>query len=397
MLTENDLINLMRDLESDRVERTESIDDLEKYCIATCAFSNDFPGHKLPGYLLIGVDNKGNPKGLKITDRLLLKLGEIRASGNVLPIPALNIYKIALSDGSGEVAIVEVLPSDLPPVRYKGQVWIRVGPRRAIASEAEERRLIERRVSHARTFDLRPCLGSTVSDLAVDLFLNSYRHQAIAPDVIEANNREVTRQLAALRFFDLKHNCPTHAGILLFAKDPRAWLPGCYLQFLRLSGTRLLPEDVLVEKELQGDLLSLLRELEMVIDAQLITRPISQTTLREQAVSDYPRYALREFLMNAVMHRDYESTGPIRFYWFSDRIEIQNPGSLYGEASPENFPRQNAYRNPVLAEAMKTLGFVNRYGSGVERAQHALKENGNSPAKFEFDAGYFLVTLNART
>ncbi len=387
----------MTDLESDRVERTESIDDLEKYCIATCAFSNDFPGHRLPGYLLIGVDNKGNPKGLKATDRLLLRLGEIRANGNVLPIPALNIYKIALSDGSGEVAIVEVLPSDLPPVRYKGQVWIRVGPRRAIATETEERRLTERRISHAKTFDLRPCLGSTVADLAADLFLNTYRQHAISQDVIEANNRGITQQLAALRFYDPKNDCPTNAGILLFAKDPRGWLPGCYLQFLRLSGELLRPEEVLMEKELQGDLLTVLRELEMVIDTQLAARPVPQTTLREQAVLDYPRYALREFLMNSVMHRDYEATGPIRFYWFSDRIEIQNPGSLYGEASPENFPRQNAYRNPVLAEAMKTLGFVNRYGSGVERAQHALLENGNPPAEFAFDAGYFLVTLKART
>lgn len=100
--------------------------------------------------------------------------------------------------------------------------------------------------------------------------------------------------------------------------------------------------------------------------------------------------------MNAVMHRDYEATAPIRFYWFADRIEIQNPGSLYGEASRENFPRQNAYRNPVVAEAMKTLGYVNRYGSGVERAQEAPKTNGNPPAAFCFEDTYFLATMKTR-
>ncbi len=396
MLTEHQLLTLMADLESDLVERTESVNDMEKFCIAACAFANDFPNHRQPGFLLVGVNNRGVAVGLKVTDKLLLTLGEVRANGNVLPIPAVQIYKIALSDGSGEVAVVEVIPSDLPPVRFKGQVWIRVGPRRALASESEERRLTERRVSHARTFDARPCRDSSVTDLATDLFLNTYRQQAVAEDVIAANHRELKQQLAALRFFDLANDCSTHAGILLFAKNPRFWLSGAYLQFLRLAGTALRPEDVLIEKELQGDLLTFLRELDILLESQLSARPAAQTALREQTVSDYPRFALREFLMNAVMHRDYEATAPIRFYWFADRIEIQNPGSLYGEASRENFPRQNAYRNPVVAEAMKTLGYVNRYGSGVERAQEALKTNGNPPAAFCFEDTYFLATVKTR-
>ena len=97
--------------------------------------------------------------------------------------------------------------------------------------------------------------------------------------------------------------------------------------------------------------------------------------------------------MNAVLHRSYESTAPIRVYWFSDRVEIQSPGGLYGEASPQNFPRQNSYRNPVLAEAMKTLGFVNRFGRGVIRAQSALAKNGNPPPEFQFDPGYVCAIL----
>jgi len=396
MLNEQQLLTLMADLESDRVERTVSENDMEKFCIAACCFANDFPKQKRPGFLLVGIDNKGQATGLTVTDKLLLTLGEVRANGNVLPIPSIKVYKIVLSDGSGEVAVMEVFPSDLPPVRFKGQIWIRVGPRRAIATESEERQLIERRVSHARTFDARPCRGSSYTDLAADIFLNTYRQQAVAEEVIVSNHRELKQQLAALRFYDLSMDCPTNAGILLFAKNPRYWLPGSYLQFLRLSGTLLRPDDVILEKEIQGDLLTILRELDILIDSQLGSRPTPQTVLREQSLFDYPRFALRELLMNAVMHRDYEATAPVRFYWFFDRIEIQNPGSLYGEASRENFPRQNAYRNPVIAEAMKTLGYVNRYGAGVERAQEALKVNGNPAAAFVFEDTYFLATLKSR-
>ena len=100
--------------------------------------------------------------------------------------------------------------------------------------------------------------------------------------------------------------------------------------------------------------------------------------------------------MNAVMHRDYSSTAPLRITWLADRLEIQSPGGLFGEASPENFPRQTSYRNPVVAEALKGLGYVNRYGRGVIRAQDALAANGSRPAEFEFDAGYVLATIRTR-
>jgi ATP-dependent DNA helicase RecG len=115
--------------------------------------------------------------------------------------------------------------------------------------------------------------------------------------------------------------------------------------------------------------------------------------LREQTVFDYPPEAVRELLMNAVLHRDYQSTSPIRFYQFCDRIEIQNPGGLYGEASPENFPRVNAYRNPIIAEAMHVLGYVNRFGRGIARARRFMQENGSPEPHFDFQVNHFLAVI----
>jgi ATP-dependent DNA helicase RecG len=96
------------------------------------------------------------------------------------------------------------------------------------------------------------------------------------------------------------------------------------------------------------------------------------------------------------MHRNYNSNSPIRFYAFADHIEIQSPGGLYGESTQQNFPTRNSYRNPVVAEALKYLGFVNRFGYGVQRAQALLHENGNSPAEFEFDERSVLVKIYKR-
>lgn len=392
MLTEGQLNRLLFDLEADRIERTVSVTNPDKFGQAICAFANDLPNHRQPGYLLIGVKDDGKLSGLTVTDELLKNLGGIRSDGNVLPQPLMNVAKFSL-DG-GDVAVVEIFPSDLPPVRYKGRVHIRVGSRKAVANEQEERVLAERRVGLARSFDARPCSEATLDELALGQF-DAYRREAVDPETIAANHRPIEQQLASLRLYDLERACLTHAGVLLFGKNPRFYLPGAYVQYLKLPGVSLTdsPED---QAEVSGDLHSVLRELEgrLRLLIQTSMRPVS--ALEEKLLPDYPEWALRELLMNAVMHRNYDSNSPIRFYAFSDHIEIQSPGGLYGEATPENFPTRNSYRNPVIAEAMKSFGFVNRFGYGVQRAQALLAQNGNRPAQFEFDEHAVLVKVYRR-
>jgi len=392
MLSKEELEALLTDVESDSVERTVSTTNTDKFSQAICAFANDMPNHRRPGYLVIGVHDNGERNGLIVEDQLLQNLSAIRSDGNVLPQPAMTVAKFSFDDG--EVAVVEVLPSDLPPVRYKGSVWIRVGPRRAVANEQEERILSERRVALARTFDARPCVEARLEDLALGQF-DAYRHQAVDQDTIASNHRNIEEQLASLRFFDLDRRCPTHAGILLFGKNPRYFLPGAYVQYLRLPGVDLtdIPLD---QAEISGDLFTTLRDIEARARLLVNTAMRSSGALREALVPDYPEKALREFLMNAVMHRNYDSTAPVRFYVFSDHIEIQSPGGLYGEANKDNFPNRNSYRNPVIAEAMKSLGFVNRFGYGVTRANALLRENGNPQAEFEFDEHTVLVRIRRR-
>src|SRR6266567_2022734 len=392
MITEDQLKEIMSDLEADYIERTVSVDNTDKFGQAICAFANDLPNHRRPGYLLIGVRDNGALSGLTVTDDLLKNRGGIRSDGNVLPQPYMNVGKCSLSDG--DVAVVEVYPSDLPPVRYKGRVHIRVGPRKGIANEQEERVLTERRVALARSFDARPCSEATLDEIALGQF-DAYRREAVDPETISANHRSVELQLASLRLYDPERACPTHAGVLLFGKNPRFFMPGAYVQYLKLPGTDLteLPDD---QAEISGDLHSVLRELEGRLKLLIHTTMRAVSGLEETLQPDYPEWALRELLMNAVMHRNYDSNSPIRFYAFSDHIEIQSPGSLYGEATPENFPTRNSYRNPVIAEAMKSLGFVNRFGYGVQRAQALLAQNGNLPAQFEFDEHSVLVKIFRR-
>lgn len=110
-------------------------------------------------------------------------------------------------------------------------------------------------------------------------------------------------------------------------------------------------------------------------------------------------YALQQLLRNAVIHRNYEtSNAPIQWYWFSDRIEIHNPGGLYGRTTPETFGKTGAndYRNPTIAEALYRLGFVQRFGMGIPIARKACAENGNPPPEFSFGQASFGVIVRPR-
>jgi ATP-dependent DNA helicase RecG len=392
MIADQELIELLANLESDRVERTSSTDNTDKFCEAICAFANDMPGNNTPGYLVLGArDRDGRVDGIDVTDRLLQKLSNYADSGQIVPLPSITVQKRSLS--KGDLAVVEVSPSDMPPIRYRGRVWIRRGPRKAIANEQEERILTEKRTHHARTFDLRPCRGCDTDELAMDLFQLTYRNAAVAPELIEENNRDMLLQMASLGFWHTQDSCATNAGAILFAQDPLNWFPGAAVQYVRYSGDGL-DSDPLDERRFEGDLITMLRELDSFLKTVFPSQPKTVSPLKEKNHAPYSTGAVRELLMNAVMHRDYESNAPIRMYWFSDHIEIQNPGGLYGAVTPETFPDQNDYRNPKLAEAMKVLGYVNIFGRGIARAQRLLIENGNPEAKFDVNQStFFLATI----
>ncbi|MCO5271417.1 MAG: putative DNA binding domain-containing protein [Cyclobacteriaceae bacterium] len=386
------VLALIADLESDRIERTISFVE-KKLAPAVCAFSNDFPNYKKSGYLLLGVNDDGTIAGLTIGDEDLQKIGNVKSNGNVLPQPSLVVSPVFSLEG-GDVVVVEVSPSHYPPVRYDGRCWIRVGPRKSVASIEEERILTERRASYAKTYDLVPALGATLEDISLEHFKVNYLPIAIDKDILQENGRTLEEQLASLRFFDLKNQCPTNAGILLFGLNPEFYFPGAYIQYIKFDGEQMT-DDVSFEKKFSGALATELSVLDGFIKSNIIKgKPKRMESMQEQTITNYPYWALRELVMNAIMHRNYESNSPVYLYEFVNRIEIVNPGGLYGEVTPQNFPNASDYRNVVLAEALKVLGYVNRFNYGIQRAKEELIKNGNGEPKFDLSlATKFKVTI----
>ena len=382
MITKNKLKHILVDTESYHVERTASISNMDKFCMAICAFSNDLPASGKNGYLILGVHDNGEISGLKVDDKLLLQISNIRTDGNILPQHVMAVEKFSFKNG--DVLVAEVQPSELPPVRYRGRVWVRVGPRKSMATEAEEKILTEKRLSNIHTFDAMPCLRTTIDDLDLAIIKKEFLPQAVAEEVLTEDKRPIEEQLASLGFYDLRYNCPTNGAIILFGKRPERYLHGSYIQYVRFKG-KDRAGDIINEHKFSGNLCKELVKIDTFVETSISQkRPIPVSVLREETISKYPYWSTRELLMNAIMHRDYETNAPVQFYEYDDRIEIQNPGGLYGKVSPDNFPNVSDYRNPFIAEAMKVLGYVNRFSRGVYRVQKELTENGNGEAAFDF-------------
>jgi predicted HTH transcriptional regulator len=170
-------------------------------------------------------------------------------------------------------------------------------------------------------------------------------------------------------------------------RKPQDFIPGARIQFLRIDGTQW-GDEVIDELRMDGSFSRQIQALDQKMTAHnrvavdIVSAP---TEIRRY---DYPIPALQQLTRNAVMHRSYEgANAPVMVYWFDDHMEIINADGPYGRVTPENFgkPGFADYRNPDIAESMKVLNLVQRFGVGIQMARRKLSENGNPPPEFIFD------------
>ena len=397
--TDEELLQIIKTGESDAVEFKESLSGSapERIREAICAFANDLPDHRKPGLILVGVKDDITLGTTPITDELLRQLADMKTDGNIVPPPSLTVEKRRLQ--GKEVAVVKVEPSDSPPVRCRGAIHIRTGPRRDTATAQDERILNEKRRYLERPFDLYPVLSSRISDLNLALFSYEYLPKAFSAEILDANDRSLNEQLAATKMIAAADDpTVTVLGILTLGKNPQDFLPGAYVQFLRVDGNELT-DDIVDSLAVRGAISDQIRRLDDKLIAHnriavdIISGPIEKRTAL------YPIEAVQQITRNAIMHRTYEGTNaPVHVYWYNDRIEVLSPGGVFGGITAENFGKPGFvdYRNPNLAEAMRTLEFVQRFGVGIRIARRLLAEAGHPEPKFEIDNTYARATIHAR-
>jgi ATP-dependent DNA helicase RecG len=185
---------------------------------------------------------------------------------------------------------------------------------------------------------------------------------------------------------------PTYAALLLFGKHPQQWLPNAGILAARFVGRTLA--DQFVKQEIGGTLPDQLLQAEAFIRDQMRST-VRLVGLAHEETAEYPMEALREVLVNAVAHRDYNVQGDlIHIYVFADRIEIHSPGGLPGPMTLDNLLEARFSRNPVMMQVLADLGFVERLGYGLNRVVEVMRHHHLRPPRFEEIAGTFRVTLH---
>ncbi len=185
---------------------------------------------------------------------------------------------------------------------------------------------------------------------------------------------------------------PTYAGLLLFGHTPQRWLPTAQILAARFSGHSF--GDRFVKEEMNGSIISQLQQAEKFLLANLQT-VVRLIGMSHQEVLEYPFEAVRELIVNAIAHRDYNLQGDcIHLNIYSDRLEVTSPGELPGPITVENILSARYSRNPVIVQVLADLGYVERLGYGLDRAVTSMRQNSLNPPEFEESAGTFRVTLH---
>ena len=393
-MDDNEIIAMSRGAESAVFERKESWRP-DNGGPAICAFANDLADSKQPGVLLIGQKDNREYSGLTEAqvEEYSEKIPQIRDA--ISPFTPIQVRAIKIEEQMFIAVVVE--PSTSPPVRYKKHIYVRTGSSTYVAKAEEEKKLQKKQEQLAKVsgfFDrLSPKPPPDMNDLDWDTIKRKYLPAAVSAETLEQNNRSREEQLASLRFLSTE-GAPNHAAILCFHPEPRHYLPGAYIQFLRINGTDLSAPGA-DNMEMNGPVFYQLQQINDKLKAHIsISFVIREDGRQEDA--DYPHAAIYQAVCNAVMHREYDGTNaPARCYWFSDRIEIHSPGGCFGEVSNENFGNSSIvdYRNPVLADALKHMGFVDKFGAGIPTIKRAMSENGNPAPIFTAKDNYTLITL----
>lgn len=302
----------------------------------------------------------------------------------VLPLPRVH--------RQGDIEIIEVVvPEGLPHVyalegRYLGRDGAQTN---AIPARNLRRLLVERGTVH---FESLVPPGASMHDLdsdAIEVYLA--RLDLPRGDPTE----EILRRRGCL-IFNAEHKiyAPTYAGLLLFGSETQSWMPGATILAARFSGNNF--SEQYTKQDLHGTLGRQLDQAEAFLRDHLRST-VHLSGLQHEEITEYPYEAVRELLVNAVAHRDYNQQGDtIHLNIFSDRLEVHSPGVLPGPVTVDNLLQARFSRNPVIVQVLSDLGYVERLGYGLDRVVQSMRMNGLKPPRFEEVAGSFRVTLYAR-
>jgi ATP-dependent DNA helicase RecG len=250
--------------------------------------------------------------------------------------------------------------------------------------------------------DLRSCVGSTLDDLdsaQVDAYREELDRRRPGSPLVRLSDEELLVQVGAAVKVRGRLR-PTLVGMLFFGREPQRFYPAFTITFVHFAGTSTAPatpDDPLYldNREFRGTIPAMIEGARAAIFEKLSKRAVVKRFVR-QDVPEYPEFAYREALLNAVGHRDYSLEGSfVQVRLFADRLEVQSPGGLGGHLTVDNIVYEQYTRNPHVVRLLEDFGYVEHRGLGVDHMIRAMTDAGLEAPIFEDRGSSFWVILKA--
>ncbi len=335
------------------------------------------------GVIYIGIDDSGRIVGTSSDNTLLSQIQDVARNCDP-PIPV-KIVKLPTN-----VLAIEVLESSNKPHQCRDGFFIRAG-----ASSQKLRR------------DELLTLLATTGSIAFDRAINQ---EFVYPaDFSEKKFQSYRGMLPQSAPRDVKHCLPNlgaaapgpgdniqfaNAAVLFFAESPQLFFPEGFISCVRYQG---VDRSIILDRhDFKGSLIEQIEAAFLFVTQHQKVAYVINTSARREERYEYPQVAVREIIVNAVMHRDYfYQSSHVYLSLYADRLEVENPGGLMRGMTTSDLGKLSVRRNPLIAQLLQRAGYVEAVGSGFSRIHAALKENGN-PLPLVDNTNFFRVTILAR-
>lgn len=319
------------------------------------------------GLVIIGVTPEGRVTGQQIGNTTIEDLSAELQRIDPPVFPSIDRISVATDR---EVLLVRVSPGEVPPYRYRGEAYRRVGSTDRRMSRDDEHRMFLERVHTQHRWENQPVTDWSLEDLdatEIRRTVNEAIRIGRLSDAVPDNPSEVLRGMGLV-----KDGAPLRAAVALFGKErsiatSSEWTQ-CLLRVARFRGVTPTA-DFTDNRQFRGNAFTLLAHAERFLSDNL---PIAGRFVPDSFVRAdeplYPRDALREALANALCHRDYTSGGSsVSVGIYDDRLEVTSIGSLPFGLTPEMLFRPHNSRpwNPLIANAFYLRGIIERWGRGT--------------------------------
>jgi ATP-dependent DNA helicase RecG len=357
------ILDLIKLGEGVSLEFKESYTD--KIGKSICAFANASGGK-----IILGVKDNGQIKGFTLNNATSSKIQDIARAID----PSITVDIKAIDN----IVIIKIPEGMDKPYFINGRCYLRIGSNSQQLNRAEIEEFLqdEGRV----TFD-KKYYPFDFKDFSKKAYLNFLSKVGIK------TNLKQEQLLTNLEF--LKSNKLNGAGVLLFSKDIRRYLPNAVVQCVLYKGTS---SDIIDKKEFNEDLISNFENTIAYIKSKLNTEYVIKSIVRKEYL-EIPEDALREALINSFAHRDYFSSAPIIVNIYIDRLEIINPFIYNSKITLNDLLKGSYPKNPFLFGFLERMDFVEKAGSGFTRIRKALKEYKLPMVKIEFSKVLFILTF----